>query len=531
MAAYTTSVFASTDPAVYKSGVPRGIPKVKWLPLAGVMGAPIGVAASDQGEGVFRADKRSRAFSSELPGVDFATRPKSDDYMKHVGPGKYGAPDKPTEQLSYVANTKQRRFYMSNAEQYEGTLPTYEFDLDEEDSRNWGLTEGSHSFDSYPDRPSPAFKTPCNTEFYETEDASKNLDAYLTDCSNVFESKAPQQSPPPRRIATDIDPFHMSAIGPGMYGIPRDPNAEWGKSDADASQPAFADFNYTSQRSRSRLSIMEESMKSMLASSSPESESPAMKKARAAAAHKDGPGMYYSAELVANTGAVSPERTKPNESTRGTAGFVGSGRKDTKLEKDVKKWRANIPTAHFTHEKEGRRWLRGKGAQTITRGSMAARTSRFDQVSDKPRSMSPSISLKRIKEAHRKSRAFAKSTGLRERSGGDLRHGKSVANSSRRESGAARRSRSENSFLPASGQTVGYWPTEMLRSRSQASPEEYSAMLRSKMDSATNTEEGASSRPGFSPFSTTDWDVDIGVAQHEFEVQASRPTTPSSTGA
>ena len=89
MAAYTTSVFASTDPAVYKSGVPRGIPKVKWLPLAGVMGAPIGVAASDQGEGVFRADKRSRAFSSELPGVDFAARPKGDDYMKHVGPELY----------------------------------------------------------------------------------------------------------------------------------------------------------------------------------------------------------------------------------------------------------------------------------------------------------------------------------------------------------------------------------------------------------------------------------------------------------
>lgn len=111
----TTSVFASQDPKVFSVGVPRGIPRVKHAPLAGVGGTGIGLNTSDAGEGVFRWDARTHAFSSTTPAV---LRLNPDSYQREVGPGKYGIPRYEAQscgkKTSWTANSKQRRFWMSN---------------------------------------------------------------------------------------------------------------------------------------------------------------------------------------------------------------------------------------------------------------------------------------------------------------------------------------------------------------------------------------------------------------------------------
>ena len=117
---------------------------------------------------------------------------------------------------------------------------------------------------------------------------------------------------------------------------------------------------------------MEESMQSIIASTTGgENDGEAVKKARAAAAHleKVGPGQYWTPTRAKNEGSVSPERTKQNESVKGTTALVTTGRGQTKLEKDVAKWRANMPTAHYTHSKEAKTWREGKGAHTISRSA------------------------------------------------------------------------------------------------------------------------------------------------------------------
>ena len=115
----TTSVFSSQDPKVYSIGVPRGVPRVKHAALAGVGGIGIGLNASDAGEGVFRWDARTHAFSSTTPAV---AQLKPDRFQKDVGPGKYGIPPYEAQSCakknSWTANSKQRRFWMSNVCQY-----------------------------------------------------------------------------------------------------------------------------------------------------------------------------------------------------------------------------------------------------------------------------------------------------------------------------------------------------------------------------------------------------------------------------
>lgn len=102
---------------MFAIGVPRGIPRVKHAPLAGVGGAGIGLSVSDAGEGVFRWDSRTHAFSSTTPATDFlGYRP--DSHQKDLGPGKYGVPPYEAQscatKTSWTANSQQRRFWMSN---------------------------------------------------------------------------------------------------------------------------------------------------------------------------------------------------------------------------------------------------------------------------------------------------------------------------------------------------------------------------------------------------------------------------------
>ena len=558
----TTSVFASQDPRVFAIGVPRGIPRVKHAPLGGVGGTGIGLNTSDSGEGVFRWDSRTNAFSCTTPAFQppslhpFGKQPASDDYQKNLGPDKYGVP--PYEAHSkakkhcWTANSKQRRFWMSNAEAYQKSLPSFEFDLAGEDSRHWAKTELAHDFNSDTNRKGMDTKSPCESEFYETDAPFKALDpeSFPRNCETSFVSTVPRLPPPPIRVAKDIDPFHLSAIGPGMYGIPKDPRVEWGKDESDIPRE---DPSFITTRTKSRRSVMEESMQSVIASSTGgENDSEAVKKARAAAEHLEtvGPGQYWTPTRATNEGSVSPERTQQNESKKGTAGIVGTARVETKLQKDVSKWRADIPTAHYTHRKEAKTWREGKGAHTMSRSSLSAQVGaasplRWEKVDEKPRSLSRSISIKRIKEAMSDSRALQRSMSQQfgpNASKEALRYG---GGGTRRQK-AARRSQSQNSFLPPANETCGYWPTDVLRSKSQASQspdsaEEHSLLLQSKLgvDISLSSSASASGQAksngagrdssGFNPQSDDDWEVEVHHRQLALDI--SRPATPGSSTA
>lgn len=550
---FFTSVFASQDPRVFKIGVPPGIPRIKH-------GLPstcnsIALNTSDAGEGVFRWDSRTHAFASETPGTlppslhPFGKQPTADGYQKGIGPDSYQKGIGPglgvdtsfnalaqAKKQVWTSNSKNRRFWMSNAEVYQNSLPTFEFNGDDEDEREWtSHADTSHKFESYPARKGMESKSFCNSEFYEVEKAKKKaLDPAERSYEASFTSKVPQQVPRQTRIASDIDPFHMSAIGPGMYGIPRDPNVDWGKEPTDIPRE---DPSFATTRNKSRLSVMEESMTSVLASSKGgEGDSEMVAKARAKQEHLKtvGPGQYWTPTQVVNQGSVSPERTKQNESKKGTSHMVGEPRRPTKIEKDLEKWQRDMPTAHYTHRKGARTWREGKGAHTSSRSTFSAQvgassTLRWDKVDDKPRSLSRSISLKRIKQAMSESRQLQRSMS-QEFGANASRIALTQGGGGTRAQKAARRSRSQNSFLPPTNDTVGYWPTDVLRSKSQAcmsqaSAEDHSQLLASKLGVDVDLSQSPQTDLGFDPGNMT-WDID--VVQRQLEL-GGRPTWPAST--
>lgn len=437
-------------------------------------------------------------------------------------------------------------YHLAQAEQYQKSLPSFEFDLAEEDSRHWSKTEAAHDFKSYPNRKGMDTKSPCQTEFYETDVSYRALEpeSFPRDCSTSFTSTAPRLQPPPTRVAKDIDPFHMSGIGPGMYGIPRDPRVDWGVAESGALRE---DPSFIVTRTTSRRSIMEESMRSIISSTSGgEHDSEAVKQARAAAAHleKVGPGQYWTPTRAANEGSVSPERTKQNESVKGTTHLVTTRRGENKREKDLAKWRANIPTAHYTHRKEARTWREGKGAHTVSRSALSAQVGatsplRWETVNQKPSALSRSISLRRIKEALSESRALQRTMSQQfgpNAAKDALRYG----GGGTRQQKAARRSQSQNSFLPPANQsgTCGYWPIDVLRSKSRASQspksaEEHSMLLRSKLGD-DNSLSPSSDADNNGMATTSEWDFDVEVSNLEVALDGtpekhSSPLAASST--
>jgi hypothetical protein len=390
-----------------------------------------------------------------------------------------------------------------------------------------------------------ATKSPCGTEFYETETSQRALDAesFPQDCLTSFTSTVSRLQPPPTRVAKDIDPFHLSAIGPGMYGIPRDPRVDWGKDESGISRE---DPSFITTRTRSRRSVMEESMQSIIASSSGgEGDSDAVKKARAAAEHleKVGPGQYWTSTRATNEGSVSPERTKLNESVKGTSALVTTGRVETKREKDVAKWRANMPTAHYTHQQEAKSWREGKGAHTISRSALSAQVGstsplRWEKVDQKPGAISRSISLRRIKDALSESRALQRSMSQQfgpNASKEALRYG----GGGTRQQKAVRRSQSQNSFLAPAHQsgTCGYWPIDILRSKSRASQsqdsaEEHSMLLRSKLgEDNSGTPSGNVRGNDMGSTSQSEWDFAVEVSQLEVALDgaAENRSSPASS--
>ena len=83
-----------------------------------------------------------------------------------------------------------------------------------------------------------------------------------------------------------------------------------------------------------------------------------------------GPGMYWNKEMEIQTRFGRP---KSAESVKGTAGFAASGRKDTKLQKDVAKWRSGMPSPHFDLRRESRVWsATGSGRRMGNAGALVS---------------------------------------------------------------------------------------------------------------------------------------------------------------
>eukprot|EP01047_Picozoa_sp_COSAG01_P011641 COSAG01_NODE_511_length_16061_cov_15.815875_14_plen_148_part_00 len=119
------------DPRVFKVGVPRGIPRVKWVAGGGAVPQAVGQFASDAGEGVFRTDKRTVSFTSAAPAVALLVQSPDE---RSRGPGREPGIPKDTAaahiypKRSYFAQARvAQRPAPSNAEQMAKRLPTFEF--------------------------------------------------------------------------------------------------------------------------------------------------------------------------------------------------------------------------------------------------------------------------------------------------------------------------------------------------------------------------------------------------------------------
>lgn len=459
------------DPRVFKAGVPRGVPKVRWQVHGDVddprKGLTCGAFADLRGgEGAFRADFRTNQFASTVAAVDFLPGFKADEYRKNLGPGCLpGVPQDTAARHLYLQPSKLavsrqvQRPPGSNAEAYAKSLPTFEFNLADEDDRNW-RADSSHSFDSYPFRKSIATESPCKTVHYDTSGAQTFLDPGSTSqpCKTAFESLVPK-SPKTWVIAQDLDEFRQASLGPGCYGAPRLPRSDWNK-DADRATPSPC-FPSRFPRSKSRLS--------------PDLLSPAKIKQYMVEEGPSGPGLYYTAAMAMATGGISPERSEPNESKRGSAAFLSPDRPSPLRRKDPGCPRKNgspDPGAHFSSGRESKTWFRGAD-RSASRGSICAQVSRWDKVADRPRSESPSIKRQHLLQAFSESLSRSRRSVSR----GDLES----SCKTRRKSSEVDQNENESPSALQTRETVGFWPTDVLHSKLQNDPETHARLLEAKL--------------------------------------------------
>lgn len=324
--------------------------------------------ASPYGEGRHRFTPNTAAFTDtsrrcRRVGVQ-PNDPKEDEYTVKVGPGSYLGPGKSVE--ADTSSDWPRAILPRDAETLAAATaiqPQIAFEIEKEDKRGWNwdsveghMVQSKLSFNKakrYNNACMPKPETaPCSVDYYDREGGHKFLEKREgPDQAGraAFVSKADRWK---QRAGEAPDGADGPGSGPGMYGVPHNPmddtfssqqvRMQRRKSTGDDMRSATFKPHCTSRRRPRRKSL----------DGPPKSERE-LKDEELRGGDADphrGPGMYWSKSLQ------DFGRPKSAESIRGTSGFAASGRKDTKLQKDIAKWRANMPTAHFDLRRESRCW-------------------------------------------------------------------------------------------------------------------------------------------------------------------------------
>jgi hypothetical protein len=290
--------------------------------------------------------------------------PKEDEYTVKVGPGSYLGPGSTVE--ADTSSDWPRAILPRDAETLAAATaiqPQIAFEIEKEDKRgwNWDSVEGhvvqsKLSFNKakrYNNACMPKPETaPCSVDYYDKEGAHKFLEAREgPDQAGraAFVSKADRWK---QRAGEAPDGADGPGSGPGMYGVPHNPMDNTFSSQQVRMQRRMSTGDDTRSATFKQHTTIRRRPRRKSLDGLPKSERE-LKDEELRGGDADphrGPGMYWSKSLE------DFGRPKSAESVRGTSGFAASGRKDTKLQKDIAKWRANMPTAHFDLRRESRCW-------------------------------------------------------------------------------------------------------------------------------------------------------------------------------
>ena len=338
------------------------------------------VFASPDGEGRHRFTPNTAAFTDTSRrcrriGVQ-PNDPKEDEYTAKVGPGSYLSHDKAGD--ARTASDWGRAILPRDAETLAAQTaiqPHIAFELEREDKRgwNWDPVEGHMvkpklSFNKarrYNNACMPKPETaPCATDYYDAARGHRALEAKPSSAhdrgaASSFTSKADRWR---ARAGEAPDGADGPGSGPGMYGVPHDPMSDSFSSlehrahrkrdpntgAADKRLSTFRVHTHTRRRAKE------------FGSDDGDDDPDADLRGGDKDPHRS-PGMYWSKSMQ-DLHALRPSSA---ESVRGTSGFAASGRKDTKLQKDIAKWRRNMPTAHFDLRRESRCWSASGSARRL----------------------------------------------------------------------------------------------------------------------------------------------------------------------
>lgn len=323
--------------------------------------------ASPYGEGRYRFTPNTAAFTDtshrcRRVGVR-PDDPKEDEYTEKVGPGSYLGPGSSVD--GGTRSDWARAMLPRDAETLAATTsiqPQIAFDLEKEDKRgwNWDGVEGHVvqprlSFSKAARYNKASMKesaiTLCSVDYYDTGSSREYLETREgPDQAGraAFVSKVDRWM---RRAGEGPDGANEPGSGPGMYGVPHNPSdntfnsqeirIQRRKSTGDDVRSHMFKQHSTVRRRRSQSfdsqpMTLEDLEDEILRGSD-------------ADPHR-APGMYW------NKSMEDFGRPQSAESVRGTSSFAASGRKETKVQKDIAKWRANMPTPHFDLRREKRCW-------------------------------------------------------------------------------------------------------------------------------------------------------------------------------
>lgn len=323
--------------------------------------------ASPYGEGRYRFTPNTAAFTDtsrrcRRVGVK-PDDPKDDEFTAEVGPGRYLGTGSSVDGVT--RSNWARAVLPRDAENLAAATalqPRVAFDLEIEDKRgwNWDGVEGhvvqpKLSFNKAARYNKTCMQdqetAPCSVDYYDTDGSHEYLETREgPDQAGraAFVSKVDRWM---RRAGESPDGANAPGSGPGMYGVPHNPSDDTFNSQeiriqrsktsgADVRSHMFKQHNAVHRRRRRSCDSQPITLEDL------EDE---ILRGGDADPHR-GPGMYWTKSME------EFGRPKSAESVRGTSSFVASGRKETKTQKDIAKWRANMPTPHFDLRRENRCW-------------------------------------------------------------------------------------------------------------------------------------------------------------------------------
>ena len=282
--------------------------------------------ASGDGEGRYRADPKTRSFSSRTPKFDDDAPRPSEEYKVRIGPGSYERPNDAVDERYGTSKThsdwskSERGGHVigSRTPAEEAAMPSSHFQIEEEDAQHWQqykvspnvamstrMGNGSKRAPRF-DTDLFEYKSNLGPGEYDAESVKSDRRRHMDREEASFKSKQKRFD----SVRGDgRDPTKDTGrAGPGQYGVPKNPDFEWlkGAIDPETQRP----YTLKNDSSFARPSGIRPRKS---------------RKERHGDPSNLGPGLYWS-QSMQELGSVT--RPSSSQSVMGSSGFLASKRKD-----------------------------------------------------------------------------------------------------------------------------------------------------------------------------------------------------------